>query len=115
MFDMSLDSLAKASSAQWRAMVVARANVDHYLGLLKHSALDDDRRMMVVELLAAELNKLPLDLDHLRFAESRMANLRSYLLTLLHDGNQAETAAHHAQELLKAFCQHSRATLDLNV
>lgn len=92
-------------------MDIARANVDHYLGLLKHSGLGHDRRMTVVNLLAGELNKLTLDLDHLRFAESRMANLRSYLLRSLRDGKRVEEVV-HAHELLRTFCQRS---LDRNV
>ncbi|MBW7973841.1 hypothetical protein [Bradyrhizobium sp. BR 10289] len=52
---------------------VARANVDHYLGILKDATLTMQQRSTTTLLLVAELDKLSNDAEHLEFAESKVA------------------------------------------
>lgn len=52
---------------------VARANVDHYLGILKDAKLTVQQRSTTTSLLIAELDKLSEDAEHLGFAESKVA------------------------------------------
>ncbi len=55
---------------------VARANVDHYLGILNGSNLTMQQRSTTMTLLIAELDKLSEDVEHLEFAESKVAGSR---------------------------------------
>ncbi|MDH6256483.1 hypothetical protein [Bradyrhizobium sp. BR13661] len=55
---------------------VARANVDHYLGILKDATLTIQQRHTTTSLLIAELDKLSSDAEHLEFAESKVAVCR---------------------------------------
>ncbi|HEV2153939.1 hypothetical protein [Bradyrhizobium sp.] len=52
---------------------VARANIDHYLGILRGATLTMQQRSTTTSLLIAELNKLSNDAEHLAFAESKVA------------------------------------------
>lgn len=52
---------------------VARANVDHYLDILKDSGLTAQRRSTTMALLIAELDRLSRDAENLEFAESKVA------------------------------------------
>lgn len=55
---------------------VARANVDHYLGILSGHDLALQHRSTTMALLIAELDKLSGDVEHLEFAESKVAGSR---------------------------------------
>jgi len=55
---------------------VARANVDHYLGILNGNDLAAQHRSTTMALLIAELDKLSEDVEHLGFAESKVAGSR---------------------------------------
>jgi hypothetical protein len=55
---------------------VARANVDHYLGLLTGGDLAPDKKSVVVELLTADVEKLRRDPEAVEFVESRVASGR---------------------------------------
>jgi hypothetical protein len=67
---------------------VARANIDHYLGLLDSSDLAPNKRPMIIKLLIEEEDKLSHDLEQLEFAEERFARCiqRMGHLTKLRDG-----------------------------
>ncbi len=56
---------------------IARANIDHYLGLLKEQDVPKQTRSMIVKLLIEEENKLGHDLEQLEFVEIRAAACRS--------------------------------------
>jgi hypothetical protein len=99
----------------------ARANIDHYVGILNSDIpLNAEKRVTIVKLLIAELDKLSHDLGHLEFAESRAANGRQRLndVKQLRDDAGAESHANAQQlvanveaiqELLESFCHHLRA------
>jgi len=55
---------------------VVRANVDHYLSILSGNDLTMQHRSTTMALLNAELDKLSQDVEHLAFAESKIANSR---------------------------------------
>ncbi|MBR1033244.1 hypothetical protein [Bradyrhizobium liaoningense] len=55
---------------------IARANVDHYLGILCGTNLTPQHRSTAMALLIAELDKLSDDAEHLGFAESKVASSR---------------------------------------
>jgi len=55
---------------------VARANVDHYVGILNESSLTAQHRSTTTGLLVAELDKLSEGTEHLEFAESKVADSR---------------------------------------
>ncbi|MBR0764463.1 hypothetical protein [Bradyrhizobium japonicum] len=55
---------------------VARANIDHYLDILKDRNLTAQRRSTTITLLIAELGKLSEDVEHLEFAETRIGMSR---------------------------------------
>ena len=97
---------------------IARANIDHYLGLLD-ADLPLERRDVIVKLLIEEEDKLSHDLEPLEFAESRAANGRARLSKLKRnlDGvTEPERAAAERliancelrQQLLDSFCHHLR-------
>lgn len=52
---------------------VARANVDHYLSILKDGTLTMKQRSTTTSLLIVELDRLGEDAEHLEFAESKVA------------------------------------------
>ncbi|MBR0709841.1 MULTISPECIES: hypothetical protein [Bradyrhizobium] len=58
---------------------VARANIDHYIGLLNGGDLPPHNRDTILKLLIAEEDSLGHDLEHLEFAESRAASGRQRL------------------------------------
>src|SRR5262249_39399423 len=61
---------------------IARANIDHFLDLLKDGDLAPERRATIVRLLIEEEDKLGHDLEQLDFAESRAENGRRRLQQL---------------------------------
>lgn len=58
---------------------IARANIDHYLDMLKKPDLPVRNRVTIVKLLIAEEDKLGHDLEQIDFAESRAAMGRNRL------------------------------------
>ncbi|MBB4371717.1 hypothetical protein GGD63_004518 [Bradyrhizobium sp. cir1] len=58
---------------------VARANIDHYIGLLNGGDLPAHNRDTILKLLIAEEDTLSHDLEQLEFAESRAASGRQRL------------------------------------
>ena len=58
---------------------VARANIDHYLGLLNDPDLASEKRATVTKLLIREEDSLSHDLEQLEFAETRAADGRDRL------------------------------------
>lgn len=62
---------------------VARANIDHYIGLLNGNDLPPHNRDTILKLLIAEEDTLSHDLEHLEFAESRAARGRQRLNHLM--------------------------------
>lgn len=58
---------------------VARANINHFLGLLDDTDLAPGRRGVITKLLIEEENKLGRDLEQLGFAEARAAEGRERL------------------------------------
>ncbi|MDA9410975.1 MULTISPECIES: hypothetical protein [unclassified Bradyrhizobium] len=55
---------------------VARANIDHYVEILKDMSLSTQRRSTTIALLIAELDKLGADGEHLEFAETKVSASR---------------------------------------
>ena len=98
----------------------ARANIDHYLGILNSDILlSSKKRVTIVNLLITELDELSHDLEQLDFAESRAAIGRGRLnhVRQLRDGAGSEIRANAEQlvanveaiqELLDSFCHELR-------
>ena len=107
---------------------IARANIDHYLDILKDGGLTPERRATIVKLLVAEEDKLAHDREQLEFAQSRAANGRYWLNDLRQrlDG-MAEASTHRpmlerlvanfeiTQELLDQFCERLQAKLNFQL
>ncbi|WP_245350333.1 hypothetical protein [Bradyrhizobium sp. UFLA03-84] len=55
---------------------IARANIDHYLDLLKGPDVPAGTRSTITKLLLDEENKLGREQEHLEFAESRATTCR---------------------------------------
>lgn len=102
---------------------IARANVDHYLGLLDDEDITPERRALVVRLLVEEEDKLGHDLEQLELAESRAAQGRNRLnrlrsmLDIAEPANrvQAERLVANVeaiQNLLDGFCHHLRTRVN---
>lgn len=100
---------------------VARANIDHFLDLLRNNDLPAERISSINKLLIEEEEKLGQSLEHLEFAESRAASYRRQLEALFRwrdgfpDGSservQAEgivTKFEVTLELVEGFCQRLR-------
>jgi hypothetical protein len=104
---------------------IARANIDHYLGLLDDESLTSEGRASVTKLLIEEEDKFSHDLEQLQFAESRAANgrvrldgLRQKLEGITEFAVQQPTAERllanfeAMQKLLDDFCDHLRAKVN---
>ena len=98
---------------------VARANIDHYLGLLNDPVLPPEKRATVTRLLIQEEDGLAHDIEQLEFAETRAASGRDLLnhvrgkldLTAPEHRAQAERLVANfeaTQKLLDGFCHHLR-------
>lgn len=100
---------------------VARANVDHYLGILKDATLTMQQRSTTTSLLIAELDKLGDDAEHLEFVESKVAvsrqhvtqaaSIRDSLATGTSQRQDAERHLIHLENvhtLLDDFCHRLR-------
>ena len=86
-------ALLVASSVMDR--FVARANIDHYLGLLNDADLAPEKRATVTKLLIQEEDRLSHDLEQLEFAETRAADGRDRL--------------HHLQSMLDSIPERLRS------
>jgi len=58
---------------------IARANIDHYIGLLNRDDLSPKTRTTVTKLLIEEMDGLAHDIEQLEFAEKRVADGRDRL------------------------------------
>jgi hypothetical protein len=98
---------------------IARANIDHYIGLLKDCDLAPKVRATVTKLLIEEEDGLAHDIEQLEFAETRAANGRDQL-NRMRFKLDASAPQHRAQaerlvanfeaiqKLLDGFCHHLR-------
>ena len=102
---------------------VARANIDHYLGLLHGTGLGPERRSTITKLLIEQEDKLAHDLEQLEFAETRAANGRDRLhhvrskLDQVAPEHRAEAERlvgnfEATQKLLDGFCHQLRAKVN---
>ncbi len=104
---------------------VARANVDHYLGLLNGGDLAPHNRNTITKLLIAEEDRLSHDLEHLEFAESRAAsgrervnhvkNLRRVFAVGTPEREHADRLlvnVENLQTLLEDFCHRLREKIN---
>jgi len=99
---------------------VARANIDHYLGLLNSDVmLSADKRATLIKLLIAEEDQLSHDLEQLEFAETRAARGRERLKRVRQLRDAADPAdrvnadrlvanIEEAQNLVEGFCHRLR-------
>jgi hypothetical protein len=96
---------------------VARANIDHYLGLLDEPDLPRQNRATITKLLIEEEDKLGRDLEQLRFAEDRtaMGRVRVSHFRALIAGSTDRVRAEKVladfetiQRLLEHFCHQMR-------
>lgn len=99
---------------------VARANIDHFIGLLGGD-LTPGKRADVTRLLIAECDKLAVDREHLEFAEKKVADGRDRVnhlrgLRNSHPHGTPERAraervlvdCENLQTVLEDFCHHLR-------
>ncbi|SFH81206.1 hypothetical protein [Bradyrhizobium sp. Gha] len=93
---------------------VAKANVDHYIGLLNRSDLAPDHRMHVTKLLIEEEDKLSHDLEHLEFAERKAANGRDHVhhVRTARDGFAFGSADRELAERLLVNCENLQTVLE---
>ena len=103
---------------------IARANVDHFIGLLHGGDLTIEKRTGITKLLIAELDKLAPDLGHLEFVERRTTEgrIRVSQARDMRDGHpfgttQREQADRlllnyeNLQTVLEDFCHRLRAKI----
>ncbi|WP_246789792.1 hypothetical protein [Bradyrhizobium sp. CCBAU 51765] len=93
---------------------VAKANVDHFIGLLNGSDLTSDKRTNITKLLIAELDKLAHDLEHLEFAEKRVAEGRDRVNRVrdMRNGLPFGTAEREQAERLLVSCENLQTVLE---
>jgi len=104
---------------------IARANIDHYLELLRNDDTPPERRSVIAKLLIEEENKLSQSLEQLEFAETRLAAWRDRVNQLRRRRDSfAEGSAGHtrADGLLQSsesiltqvenFCRHMRKKVE---
>ncbi|MBR0687975.1 hypothetical protein JQ594_18760 [Bradyrhizobium manausense] len=102
---------------------VARANIDHYLGLLDRELLPQNRGT-ITKLLIVEEDKLGHDIEQLEFAENRATNgrrrlnhIRNLFESFAPDTPEREQAGRllvnleNLQMLLDEFCHRLRAQI----
>jgi two-component system, NarL family, nitrate/nitrite response regulator NarL len=104
---------------------IARANIDHFLGLLNRTDLTPHNRGAITKLLIAEEDKLGRDLESLQFAEARTATSRERVnrFRKLRD-SFVEGSSHRAhadgvltnfeaiQNVMERFCRLMRETVN---
>ena len=106
---------------------VARANIDHYLDMLKNSDVPAHNKSMINKLLIEEEGKLGHDTEQLEFAESRAAGCRDraerqrrLLDSFVHGSTewvQAERLLVNFESLaqfIEGFCQQMRRQVNEN-
>lgn len=93
---------------------VAKANVDHYIGLLNGSDIAPDYRTRVTKLLIEEEDKLSHDLEHLEFAERKVANGRDQVrrLRTARDGFAFGTAQRELADRIVVNCENLQTLLE---
>ncbi|WP_035705394.1 MULTISPECIES: hypothetical protein [Bradyrhizobium] len=93
---------------------VAKANVDHFIGLLNGSDLTPDKRADITKLLIAELDKLAHDLEHLEFAEKKVAEGREKVngIRCMCNGHRFGTAEREEAERLLVACENLQTVLE---
>ncbi|UVO40331.1 hypothetical protein KUL72_04960 [Bradyrhizobium arachidis] len=93
---------------------IAKANVDHFIGLLNDSDLTADKRTNITKLLIAELDKLTHDLEHLEFAETRAAECRDRLHRIRdqRNGHAFGTTEREQAERLLVSCENLQTVLE---
>ena len=104
---------------------IARANIDHYLELLRNDDTPPETRSIIAKLLIEEENKLSQNLEQLEFAETRLAACRDRVNQLRRRRDSfAEGSASHTQAdgLLQSsegiltqvenFCRHMRKKVE---
>lgn len=93
---------------------VAKANVDHYIGLLNGGDLTPDSRTAITRLLIAEEDKLAFDLEHLEFAEKRAAEGRDRVKRVMEmrNGHPFGTGAREEAERLLVNCENLQTALE---
>jgi hypothetical protein len=98
---------------------IARANIDHYLGLLNKDDLSPKTRATVTKLLIEETNGLANDFEQLEFAETRAASNRDRLNHMRRKldpslpehrvlAERLVANLEATQKLLDDFCHHLR-------
>lgn len=94
--------------------LVARANIDHFIGLLNGRDMTADYRRVVTQLLLAELDKLAHDLEHLEFAERKAAEDRGRVndIRALRDGYPFGTTERKQTERLLISCENLQTVLE---
>ena len=93
---------------------VAKANVDHFIGLLNSSDLTPDKRTNITELLIAELDKLAHDLEHLEFAQKKVTEGREKVngVRNIRNGHPFGTAEREQAERLLVACENLQTVLE---
>ena len=93
---------------------IAKANVDHFIDLLKGSDLTPDKRTDITKLLIAELDKLAHDLEHLEFAEKKAAEGRDRVNHVrdMRNGHPFGTAEREQAERLLVSCENLQTVLE---
>ena len=93
---------------------VGRANVDHYLGILIGNDLAVQQRSTTMALLVAELDKLSEDVEHLEFAESKVAGSRQQVAraTSIRDSFGAGTSQRADAETYLVHLENVHTVLD---
>ncbi|MGC0326240.1 hypothetical protein ABIG06_006869 [Bradyrhizobium sp. USDA 326] len=93
---------------------VSKANVDHFINLLNGSDLTADQRANITKLLIDELDKLAHDLEHLEFAERKVADGRDQVNRVRDKRNSHPfgTTEREQAERLLASCENLQTTLE---
>jgi hypothetical protein len=80
---------------------IGRANIDHYVSILRSQGLTDCNRDTIIKLLIAEEDRLSRDVERLEFAENRTAKSRdrvTYLTKLRDDFADGSTDRTQAED-----------------
>jgi hypothetical protein len=93
---------------------VVRANVDHFIGLLRDRDLSPNDRKQVTRLLIAELDNLAHDLEHLDFAKRKVSEGRYRVSHVRHvrDGHPFGTTEREQAERLLISCENLQTVLE---
>lgn len=93
---------------------VARANIDHYLGLLDAKGLSPQNRNTITALLIAEEDGLGNDLEQLDFAETRAADGRARVRRVrgLREAFAVGTMEREQADRLLANCENVQTLLE---